>query len=82
MKKKKTTSARARTTGSGARGSARRQRISPRGDARFIRRDAKGRITESDDAGRSFRADRRKKAKTKVKSGYGDRGDRRSRSSL
>ena len=58
------------------RGSARRTRISPRGDARFVRRGAGGRFKESDDVGRSLRADRRKKAKAKAKSGYGDRGDR------
>ena len=36
----------------------------------------KGRIKESDDVGRSLGADRRKSAKTRVKSGQGDRGDR------
>jgi hypothetical protein len=45
-------------------------------DKRFIRRDKKGRFNESDDVGRSLSADRRHKAKTKGKSGYGDRGDR------
>jgi hypothetical protein len=53
-----------------------RELISPRGDDRYVRRDAKGRIKESDDRGRSQAADRRTKAKTKVKSGHGDRGDR------
>jgi len=55
---------------------AKRAKISPRGDARFVRRDAKGRIKESDDVGRSQRSDRRTKAKRKVKSGQGDKGDR------
>jgi hypothetical protein len=45
-------------------------------DARFMRRGAKGRFKESDDVGRSLRSDRRKKAKRKVRSGYGDKGDR------
>ena len=54
-----------------------RELISPRGDDRYIRRDAQGRIKESVDRGRSQAADRRKKATTKVKSGQGDRGDRR-----
>jgi hypothetical protein len=45
-------------------------------DKRFVRRTKKGRFKESDDVGRSLAADRRKKAKRKVKSGYGDRGDR------
>lgn len=53
-----------------------RELIAPRGDKRYIRRDAKGRIKESDDVSRSLSQDRRKKAKTKVASGQGDRGDR------
>ena len=55
--------------------SGRRELITPNNDARYIRRDAKGRITESDDVGRSMAADRRTKAKKTVKSGYGDQGD-------
>ena len=55
---------------------AKRQRISPRGDARYIPRNAKGRIKKSDGVGRSQKADRRTKAKRKVKSGQGDKGDR------
>lgn len=51
---------------------AKRELISPRGDALYIRRDAKGRIKESDDVARSQRADRARKAKRKVKSGQGD----------
>ena len=34
-----------------------------------------GRFKESHDVGESLTQDRRKKAKTKVKSGQGDRGD-------
>ena len=56
---------------------AKRNLIKPRGDARYVRRDAKGRIKESDDVGRSSTADRRTKAKTVAKPGQGDRGDRR-----
>jgi hypothetical protein len=33
--------------------SAKRELIAPRGDKRYIRRDAKGRIKESDDVSRS-----------------------------
>jgi hypothetical protein len=58
------------------RGSGKRELISPKGDARYVRRDARGRITESDDVGRSQKQDRGRQAKTKVKSGSGDRGDR------
>jgi hypothetical protein len=54
-----------------------RTTIAPKGDKRYIRRDAKGRIKESDDVGRSLAADRRTKAKTKAKPGQGDKGDRR-----
>jgi hypothetical protein len=54
-----------------------RTQIEPRkGDKRYIRRKG-GKFTKSqDDVGRSLAADRRKRAKTKVKSGEGDRGDR------
>lgn len=45
-------------------------------DKRYVRRDAKGQFTESDDQGRSLAQDVKRKAKTKVKSGLGDRGDR------
>lgn len=58
--------------------SGKRELISPSGDARFIRRDAQGRIKESDDVGRSLKQDRARKSKTTVKSGQGDRGDRKS----
>jgi hypothetical protein len=53
--------------------------IKPKGDARYIRRDAKGQIKESDDVGRSLKKDREKKAKKTVRPGYGDRGDQRRR---
>ena len=57
--------------------SSKRELITPRkGDSRYIRRDERGRIKESDDVGRSLKQDRARKAKTKVKSGQGDRGDR------
>ncbi|HUQ35587.1 MAG TPA: hypothetical protein VM144_04340 [Aestuariivirga sp.] len=59
-----------------AKRSSKRELVAPRGDQRFIRRDKAGRINESDDVSRSLSQDRRKKAKTEVKSGQGDRGDR------
>ncbi len=49
--------------------------IEPNGDKRYIRRDEKGRIKESDDQGRSLSQDIKKSAKTKVESGQGDKGD-------
>jgi len=56
---------------------AKRELIAPRGDKRYIRRDKKGRIKESDDVSRSLSQDRRRKAKTTAKSGQVDRGDRK-----
>jgi hypothetical protein len=56
--------------------SGKREMIAPKGDKRYIKRDSKGRIKESDDQGKSLGTDRKKSAKTKVKPGYGDRGDR------
>jgi hypothetical protein len=46
-------------------------------DKRYVRRDEKGRFKESDDVGRSLSQDIKRTAKTKVKSGQGDRGDKR-----
>jgi hypothetical protein len=44
-------------------------------DKRYVRRDDEGKFKESDDVGKSLAADVRQHAKTKVKSGQGDRGD-------
>jgi hypothetical protein len=58
---------------------AKRELIEPNeGDKRFVRRDAKGQFSESDDVGRSLSQDRKRKAKTASKSGQGDKGDRSS----
>ena len=46
-------------------------------DKRYVRRDANGRFSESDDVGRSLAQDRVRKAKTETRSGQGDRGDRK-----
>lgn len=43
----------------------------------FRKRTASGRFKEMDDVSRSLRADRGKTAKTAVKSGHGDQGDRK-----
>jgi hypothetical protein len=56
---------------------SKRERIEPRGDTRFVRRDDQGRIKESDDAGRSLAQDRRQHAKHTSPPGQGDRGDRK-----
>jgi hypothetical protein len=46
-----------------------------KGDKRYVRRNKKGQFKTEVDVGRSLAADRRSKAKTKVKKGQGDRGD-------
>jgi len=54
---------------------AKRTLISPRGSKRYVRRDRRGRISESDSVGRSLSTDRRRRAKKKVPRGQRDRGD-------
>ena len=56
---------------------SKRELIEPNGDKRYFRRDEQGRIKESDDVGRSLSQDRKRSAKTVIKPGQGDRGDRR-----
>ena len=60
----------------GRKKAAKRELIDTGTDKRFVRRGAAGKFKESDDVGKSLSADRRKKAKAKVKSGQGDKGDR------
>jgi hypothetical protein len=60
----------------GRRKAARRELIDTGTDKRFVRRDTGGQFKESDDVGRSLSMDRRLKAKSKSKSGQGDKGDR------
>ena len=60
----------------GRKKAAKRELIDTGADKRFVRRGAAGKFKESDDVGKSLAVDRRKKAKTKVKSGQGDKGDR------
>ena len=62
--------------GSGKKGSGKRELIAPKGDKRYVKRDEKGRIKESDDVSRSLSQDVRKSAKKESKPGYGDQGDR------
>jgi len=56
---------------------AKRELINTGTDKRFVRRGAGGQFKESDDVGRSLRADRRTKANTTSKPGQGDKGDRK-----
>ena len=60
-----------------SRTSSKRTLVNTGTDKRYVRRDAKGQFKESDDVGRSHASDRRTAAKTKSKSGQGDRGDRK-----
>ncbi len=46
-------------------------------DKRYVRRDEEGRLDASDDVGRSLAQDVRQHAKTEVRAGQGDRGDRK-----
>lgn len=55
-----------------------RERVGTGARARFVRRDANGRFTsDQSSVGRSLAQDRRRRAKTTAKKGFGDRGDRR-----
>lgn len=77
---KKSTTGAIKTTGTkkstAGRGSRKRDLVRTPTGSFFAHRDGQGQFTELDEVGRSLSADRRQKAKTKVKSGYGDRGDR------
>jgi hypothetical protein len=48
-------------------------------DKRYVRRNAKGQFTESDDVGRSLSQDVKQRAKKTVKAGHGDKGDQKRR---
>jgi hypothetical protein len=58
------------------RSTSQRDLLRKRKGSAFAKRTAKGRFKEIDTVKRSLPADRRKKAKRKVRSGHGDQGDR------
>jgi hypothetical protein len=58
------------------RSSGRREVIDTGRNKMYAKRDARGQFREMDDVGRSLSSDRRTKAKTKSRRGFGDRGDR------
>jgi hypothetical protein len=60
-------------------GSGKRELINTGTDKRYVRRDSKGRFTESDDVGRSLSKDVKQHAKKVVPKGQGDRGDQKRR---
>ncbi|MEO6334529.1 MAG: hypothetical protein ABIO91_06035 [Pyrinomonadaceae bacterium] len=55
--------------------SDKRELIDTGDDKRYVKRDENGQFKESDDVGKSLSQDVRQHAKTKVKSGHGDKGD-------
>jgi hypothetical protein len=73
--KRKTATSRERSAPK--RASGKRELLKSRNATFFARRTSRGRFKEMDERGRSFTADRRRTAKTRTKSGYGDQGDRR-----
>ena len=55
-----------------------RELIEPNpGDKRLVRRDSKGRFSESDDVGRASAQDQKREAENEAKKGQGDKGDRK-----
>jgi len=56
---------------------SKRELIDTGRDKRYVRRDQQGHFKESDDVGRSLGQDVRRKAKTVVKAGQGDKGDQK-----
>jgi hypothetical protein len=61
---------------SAKRGSGKRELIENAAGKSYAKRTGEGRFKEMDQQKRSLASDVRKKAKTKTRSGYGDRGDR------
>jgi len=47
----------------------------------YAKRTARGRFKEMDDVGRSQKSDKPRKARKKVRSGFGDQGDEKRRTS-
>ena len=74
-KKSQKRSSAKRTRPAGKRDLVRRPKASS-----YAKRSTRGRFKEMDDVGRSQKADKPKKAKRTVRSGYGDQGDKRPRS--
>ena len=64
---------------SAKKGAAKRELIDTGNDKRYVRRDSKGQFNEVDNVSRSLSQDVKKKAKTKVSSGQGDKGDQKRR---
>jgi hypothetical protein len=65
-----TSKSKSKTTG-------KRELIDTGTDKRYVKRNAKGQFSESDDVGRSLSLDKKRTAKKKVKPGFGDKGDQK-----
>ncbi len=63
-----------------SRSSQKRDLVKKAGGAAYAKRTSSGKFKEMDDVGRSQKADRRTKAKTAAKPGYGDQGDQKRKS--
>jgi hypothetical protein len=74
---KKSTGGRKKTT---RRKAAKRELIDTGRQKRYVRRGKAGQFKEVDDQSRSLSQDRKRKAKTVVKAGQGDKGDQKPRS--
>jgi hypothetical protein len=72
--KRKSTKRRAQSASK--RGSGKREALKGRSATFYAKRTSRGRFKEMDERGRALAADRRRKAKSRTKAGYGDRGDR------
>jgi hypothetical protein len=60
------------------RSTQKRELVNTGADARYVKRATSGRFRESDDVARSQLRDKATKARTAVKAGFGDQGDRKS----
>ncbi len=63
--------------GGAKRASTKRDLVRRKTSSAYAKRTRSGKFRDMDDVGRSQRADRKTTAKRKVKSGYGDQGDRK-----
>jgi hypothetical protein len=66
-----------RTTAKRSRPAAKRDLVRRPKASAYAKRTARGRFKEMDDVGRSQKADKPRKARKRVRSGYGDQGDAR-----
>lgn len=73
---KKTVKQAGKTTAKRTRAAGKRDLLGHGSRSAYAKRTETGQFIELDDVGRSLKADRRVKAKTATKSGFGDQGDR------